>query len=551
MNRLSLNEALSKFYKIFRLDRKDITSIYLFALMAGLVQLSLPLGIQTIIGFVMAGSVSTSIVVLIAMVLVGTFLNGLLQVRQMQVIEKLKQKIFLRYSMEFSRRLPHLDIEKMDKYYLPELVNRYFDTFSLQKGIEKLLIEFPSAIIQITLGLTLLSFYHAVFIGFGVILLLILFLILRSTSARALSKAVEASDYKYEVASWLQETARLVKSFKYARGNPLHLTKTDGLVSSYLVSRTSFFRTLMTQWWSLISFKMIITAAMLIVGTLLLVNQQINIGQFIAADIVIIAIMNSVEKLIISLDKVYEALVSVDKLTKVTEAPVEESGSMKMTDNGKGMGIEFSAVTFGYDESAQVINKLSFTIKPGEIVHIKGDSGSGKSTVLRLLTGSFHNYNGAVLVDGLPISNYSLKSIRSQTGVLLSSQDIFRGTLLENICFGDPEISAEQIMLLAKEAGLERFIQSSPEGLNTMLDPVGKTLPRHIKLRILLMRALLGKQRLLLLEEPFKNLDLETKERVMRLLKKDDSVTVLISSEDNLPLEYCDQVIFLSKKPSN
>ena len=545
MSQLSLNKAISKFYRIFRLDRKDISSVYLFALLAGLVQLSLPLGIQTIISFVMAGSVSTSIVVLITMVLMGTFLNGLLQVRQLQVIEKLKQKIFLRYSMEFSRRLPLLDIEKMDKYYLPELVNRYFDTFFLQKGLEKLLIDFPSAIIQIVLGLTLLSFYHSIFIGFGVLLILILILILRATSARALGLALEASDYKYSVASWLQETARLVKSFKYSKGKPLHLTKTDKLVTGYLESRTSFFKILLVQCWSLISFKMVITAAMLIVGTILLVNQQINVGQFIAADIVIIAIMNSVEKLIISLDKVYEALVSVEKLGKVTEAPIEENGTVKMNENGKGMDIEFSAVSFGYGGLENVIENLSFKLKPGELVHIKGDSGTGKSTILRLLTGSFHNYNGSVLVDGLPISNYDLHSLRSQTGVLLGSQDIFSGTLHENISFGNEAVSIDEIMTLARQTGLDQFIKSSPEGLNTVLDPVGKRLPRHLRLRILLMRALLGKQRLLLLEEPFQYLDPVSKDQVIRLLKQGDKLTVLIASEDDMLPEYCDQVILL------
>lgn len=135
INSVSIGSSLRKFYQILRLDKKDISAIYVFAIMAGVVQLSLPLGIQTIISFVMAGSVSTSIVVLILLVVFGTFLNGLLQVRQLEIIEKLKQKIFLRYGLEFSDRLPKLDNEKLDNYYLPELVNRFFDTISLQKGI--------------------------------------------------------------------------------------------------------------------------------------------------------------------------------------------------------------------------------------------------------------------------------------------------------------------------------------------------------------------------------------------------------------------------------
>ena len=116
---------------LLKADRKDISAIYFYAILAGLVQLSLPLGIQSIINFVLAGVISTSIVVLIVLVVGGTFLGGLLQIRQLQVIEKLKQKIFVRYSLEFADRIPKLNVEKLDQYHLPELINRFFEVPSL------------------------------------------------------------------------------------------------------------------------------------------------------------------------------------------------------------------------------------------------------------------------------------------------------------------------------------------------------------------------------------------------------------------------------------
>ena len=254
-NYKTAGEVFRIFLKMLGLDRKDISAIYLFAILAGLVQLSLPLGIQTIISFVLAGSVSTSIIVLIVLVVAGTFLNGLLQVRQLQLIEKLKQKIFVRYSLEFADRLPKLNIEKLDNYYLPEMVNRFFEVPSLQKGIEKILLDIPAAIIQILLGLILLSFYHPIFIGFGAVLILIIFLILRYTLQQGFNASLEASDYKYQVAAWLQDMARMIKSFKYARNSNIHIQQTDQLVSGYLESRTRYFKILLTQAWSFIGFK--------------------------------------------------------------------------------------------------------------------------------------------------------------------------------------------------------------------------------------------------------------------------------------------------------
>ena len=532
---------------MLRLDRKDISAIYAFAIMAGVVQLSLPLGIQTIISFVMAGSVSTSIMVLIVLVVFGTFLNGLLQVRQLEIIEKLKQKIFLRYGLEFSDRLPKLDNEQLDNYYLPELVNRFFDTVSLQKGIEKLLLDLPAAIIQIVLGLILLSFYHPIFIGFGIVLIFIIILILYFTSPQGLALAIQSSDYKYKVAGWLQETARVVKSFKYSKSD-LQISKTDEFIGGHLDARTKYFKILLIQFWSLISFKIIVTAAMLIVGTFLLVNQQINVGQFIAADIVIIAIIGSVEKLIISLDAVYDALVSVEKLAKITEAPTETSGNLQLDNTQQAVSIQFIKTSFEYPDGKKILDNLNLNVSPGQLVQIKGVSGSGKSTLLNLLTGGYKNFSGNVLIYGQSISNYDIPSIRSATGILVSSQDIFTGSLLENLTMGNEEITLHDVNDFVRQFGLTELVQSDAQGIYRLLDPLGKRLSKELRQKILLVRALLGSHRLLLLEEPFEYLDEATRKTLLHRLKNTKHTTILIASNDEQLTAECDAVVTLGKQ---
>ncbi len=545
--KISPANSLQKIYQILHLDRKDISAIYMFSILAGMVQLSLPLGIQTIIGFVMAGSVSTSIIILIVLVVTGTFLNGLLQVKQLSVIEKLKQKIFLRHGLEFSDRLPKLDIEKLDKYHLPELVNRFFDTISLQKGLEKLLLDLPTAIIQILLGLLLLSFYHPVFIGFGIALLTIVILIIRSTSTQGLAAAMQSSDEKYKTVAWLQETARLVNSFKYSNG-AYHINRTDKLIGNHLEARTSYFKILLVQFWSLITFKIIITASMLIVGTVLLVDQQINVGQFIAADIVIITIIGSVEKLIVSLDKIYDAMVSVEKLGKITEAVKETSGMMKLPNSNKGVAIEFRNIRYAYPDGAKILDNINCRVAPGQWLQVSGQSGSGKSTVLKLLTGSYKNFEGMLLIDGQPISSYSLESLRPLTGILLSSQDIFQGTLWENITIGNQLVSVGEVTEYANKIGLAGFIQSAKEGVGMQLDAMGKKLPKHIRQKILLLRSLIGKHRLLLLEEPFKYLDAIETQAIVSCLKNKQNTTVIIATDSTTLLTGCDIILSLERE---
>jgi ATP-binding cassette subfamily B protein len=523
---------LWRILKVLRLDKQEITSVYFYAVLNGLIQLSLPLGIQSIISFVLGGSISTSLVVLIILVVVGVFLAGLVQVNQMKIIEKVQQKIFVRYSLEYANRIPRLDMKSVDSFYLPELVNRFFDTISLQKGISKLLLDIPTATIQILFGLILLSFYHPIFIVFSLLLVAIISAILYYSGSKGLETSIEESRYKYGVAGWLEELARVVKSFKFSKGTKLNLRRTDILVNGYLNARTSHFRVLLFQYWALVSFKVVITAAMLIVGSVLLINQQLNLGQFIAAEIVILLILNSVEKLIINIDKVYDVLTSVEKLSMITDKPLDKDGSIEMPKTLNGMQVQLNNLTFELQEKV-ILKDISFFVEPGKKIAIMGADGSGKSTILRLISGVYPEYEGGIIVDNVPLRNYLVDSYQQQTGVLINQQDIFYGTLMENITMGDEKIRPDEIMLLSSKIGLSDFIQEQPNGFSTMLDPVGKRLSRSAIQKILLLRALINQPRLLLLEEPWRGLEDHNRHKTQDyLLEELKGVTVFVESND-------------------
>lgn len=542
---------VSRILNLLRLERREIGAIYFYAIMGGVIQLSLPLGIQAIIGFVLGATMSTSLKILIAVVVLAVLIGGLIQVNQMKIIEKIQQKIFVRYTMQIAEHIPQLDLKKADNYFLPELVNRFFDIKALQKSIAKLLLDIPTASIQIVFGLTLLAFYHPIFILFGLVLIGVLVMIIYLTGAKGLESSLYESKSKYKVAAWLEEMARVIRSIKFSKGSRMHLKKTDEKVISYLRNRTAHFRILLFQYRLLVVFKTVITASVLIIGSMLLINQQLNIGQFIAAEIVIITVINSVEKLINNLDSVYDVLTSIEKVGQVTDKPIETSGTLLVKEGLKGYEVEMSNVSFSYNDLFPAISNVSLQIQSGEKVCLMGGEGSGKSTILKLLTGTFSDFTGNIMINKIPINNYNKESLRAHTGVYLSQQDIFQGTLEENLTLGNDTIDRNDVLPLFEKVGLMNFLGTLKEGFDTELDPSGGKLAGSVVRKLLLVRSLVHQPCLILLEDPMSGMDEAAREQIQNLLlDPNNPATVIVSSNDEAFARRCSKIIYVSPEGS-
>lgn len=528
-----------RFLNLLKVDRQDILSVYLYALFNGIISLSLPLGIQAITNFITGGQSSTSWIVLVVFVVLGLAFSGVLQIMQLTVTENLQRKIFTRSSFEFAYRIPRLKLEGVSRQYVPELVNRFFDTLSVQKGLSKILIDFSSASLSVLFGLVLLSLYHPFFIMFGLVLVSIVFLIFYYTARRGLRTSLQESKYKYEVAYWLEELGRAMETFKLAGNSPLALSRTDEGVERYLGARKAHFKTLITQFINLVGFKVVIAAGLLLIGGFLVINGQMNIGQFVASEIVIILVLNSVEKLILSMETIYDVLTSVEKIGAVADLDLERHGGSTIEANGPAMGIQADNITYKFFDSPQpILNGVSLQVKPGEHHCLSGGEGSGKSFFLQVLAGLFTEFEGTLSFDGIPLGNWHIGHFRSMIGDSLTREDIFRGTVAENISVGKPGITLNDVRDAAHVVGLNRFIQTLPEGYNTELQPEGSNLPKSIRLKIMLARAITGKPRLILLEDSFNRLPKEDCERFLNHLLDGEWTAIVVSNDPNVARRF-------------
>lgn len=540
---------LQRLINLLKLDKRDISQVFFYAIFAGLVSLSLPLGIQAIINLIQSGRVSVSWIVLVIIVIIGVALVGILSIMQLRITESLQQKIFVRSSFEFGYRLPKIKFEELYNQYPPELANRFFDTITIQKGASKLLIDFSTALLQIVFGIILLSLYHPFFIFFGLILLFLLYIIFKFSYNTGISTSLKESKYKYKVVSWLQEIARNNFSFRKETSFEFALNKNNNLVSQYLDYRERHFEIIKRQYFQLIIFKVIITAGLLFIGGYLVLNQKMNIGQFVAAEIIILLVINSVEKIVVGLETLYDVLTAVEKIGQITDLQTETSQSLANEICYNNISIEAENINYKFPGStANVLNKISFKIEDSEKILLDGDNGSGKTTLIRILSGLIQPTSGGFFINDDTYRKIDLQQYRSQIATIINGETPFEGTILENITFNNPAITQEDIKWAIESVKLGSFIKSLPKGLDTKIFPEGKQLSSSNAQKILLARSIVNKPKILFYEDALDRMDADVaKEIIDFLTSSENKWTLIVSSKNSYWKEKCTRKITMEE----
>jgi ABC-type bacteriocin/lantibiotic exporter with double-glycine peptidase domain len=539
-------KVLSRFLKLIKHEKREISYVYLYASIAGLLSLSLPLGIQSIIGFVSSGQVTTSLVVLIIFIILGIMITGLLQIAQLSIVEHIQQRLFARTAFDFSYRIPKLNIEALGGQNAAELMNRFFDVVTLQKGFAKILLDFTAATLQIFLGLVLLSFYHPYFIFFGLLLIAVLVLTLVLTGPMGLSTSLKESKYKYNLAHWLEEIAHALGTFKLAGYSNIPQKKTDYFTGNYLFARTKHFKIIVLQYFSFVIFKTLITAVLLIIGCYLVINKEINIGQLVASEIVIILIMNAVEKVVVNLDSVYDVLTSLEKLGQINDLPIQTitKGFAPENKDNKGVSLQVENLSYKFnDDKKSILNNISFSINPGELFCICGSNGSGKSTLVNIINGLFINYNGHISIDGFSLKDIDKNYLHKLIGENSQHEEIFDGTLFENITLGASDINTAQVIKSIDIVGLQPFAQKLEHGLKTQITSNKNEINRSVAQRIILARAIAKSPKLLIIDDMGISIDKTEKILIYQNIKNEfKNATILFISNDIETIKLCESV---------
>ncbi|MBQ7897882.1 MAG: ABC transporter ATP-binding protein [Clostridia bacterium] len=229
---------------------------------------------------------------------------------------------------------------------------------------------------------------------------------------------------------------------------------------------------------------------------------------------------------------IISVLTSTRKVFEIMDEEIDVKDSEEAMEHDIEGNVEFKDVSFGYDEAEDVLKKISFSVKKGEMIGIVGRSGVGKSTLINLVMRLYDVRDGQILVDGIDVKSLSQHSLRSQIGVVLQETFLFSGTIYDNLSYADPEATREEIIKAAKMAGAHKFIMKLPDGYNTKVGERGHTLSGGERQRIAIARAILRDPKILILDEATSALDTETE----RLIQ--DSIASLIKDRTTFAIAH-------------
>lgn len=527
----SLAIPASPWYRLLallRTERRDLRVVAVYAVASGFLSLAVPLAVQALVNSIAFTNLLQPVFVL-SVVLFGalTMLGGI-QAMQAYVVEIMQRRIFVRVALDLAVRLPRVKREAFDETSGPELVNRFFSVFTIQKSAGLLLLDGAALVLQTSIGLVLLAFYHPALLQFDLLLIAGLVFILTVLGRRATDTSLVESKKKFAIAAWLEELARHPGSFKAEDAARFALARTDALASNWLVARRDHWGVLLRQLLGLLTLQAFASSLLLGVGGWLVVSRQLTLGQLVAAEFVVASVVAGLVKLAKHLETFYDLLASVDKLGSLLDLPLDREGGATLPAGAGPAALTLRGVGVQIPGGPAILDHMDWDVAPGARVGVAGATGAGLSTLADLITGLREPAHGAIELDAHDLRDLSLRKLR-QDVVAVRAEGVFPGTISENVQLGRPAVELSIVRSALEAVGLWGEVADLPAGLATPLAAGGWPLSPGEAGRLVLARAIAGRPRLIVIDGLLDALDAESRAIALDALFRPDAPWTLIA----------------------
>jgi ABC-type bacteriocin/lantibiotic exporter with double-glycine peptidase domain len=542
-----LFEALMRELSVaMKAEKKIMSLIFSYALAVGFFSLIIPLTVQELVSTFSYAVQPVMIWTLTSVMLAVLLFVALFKAFHFYAIDVLQRRLFARVAVAMVEQLPRNRFRGSRH----DISHYFIETVFMQRSLSILLIDLLNVLVGGTVGMLMLVVYHPYFLVYNLLLMAgfgITFFVL---SRGALKTTLAMSHAKYDVFNWVQEVSRNALQLKATDSHPFLIQKTNDLVSRYVETRKARFAVLIRQYVGSVTGQAIAQAGALAIAGWLMASGQLTLGQLVAVQAVVGALVFNFDSLIKNMGFVYYFFASLTHLEEVfkqeqdyvsVESPVALPKHLT-----QGVRVTCKGVSLIHGGTS-VFDGFNLEVAPGEKLGIYAKTTGAKTALARVLGGLETPTNGVVQYNGVDLRYMDANAINQTRSVMIDSQlHLINGTIEENIVVGRSYVTYDDLNWALRFTELEEDVEGLSRGVKSDISALGESLsPTHV-VQILLARAILGKPQILIFDGLIHSLEPSLRERVLRrLCSKDEAWSVIFVSTDPNLTDHADRRIML------
>ena len=505
-------------------NRAEMAIVALYSVAVGALALVTPVTVQALVNTTAFGTVLQPILVLAVLLLGGLAFAGTLRALKALLVEVLQRRMFVETAAQLAYRLPRID---RSVPFAGDPIHRFFDLFGAQKAAATLLLSGIDMLLSASVGMLVLAFYHPLLLAFDVGLLAALGLLVFGAGRNGVSSAITESSSKLAFSDFLAQLTHSPYTFRTAQGRAYARGRIDQLAEQYLVHRATHFRVVMRQVGGSVALQALASAALLGLGGFLVIRRELTLGQLVAAELIVSAVLASLSNLGKYAESYYDLVAHLSKLSGLLTMKLEQDMGFEHDMRGRGpCEVVVDDLHLARD-GHPLLEGASCKIEAGSRVVLLGAADSGKTRLLEVLFGLHRQQRGRILLDGLDTRELTHDALRARVA-LVRGPEMLATSILENVRLGDPQISPAHVRTLLEQLGLGDELGRLPRGLDTPLGPAGERLSDSQRLRLTLARALIREPGVVAIDATLSVLDAASWSCVARVLTAANAPWTLI-----------------------
>lgn len=518
---------LPQLWRVFWNMLKPEKSFYIAAIVYGLglslLSLAVPISVQMLINTVANTALVQPLVTLSVTLLILLLILATLYLLQVYLMEIFEQRFFARIVTDAVFKTIYARDFFFRNVNSAELMNRYFDIMTVQKNLPHLITGGFALILQMVVGVALVSMYHPFFLIFNVLLMLSVYAVWRGWGRRAIKKSVSLSTSKYDVVGWLEELAWNNSDFK-SRDKVLQaLTLSEAQIATYIKNRRSFFKLRFAQMFMLVVIYAVFSSALLGLGGYLVIIGQLSLGQLIAAELVLMAVLVGISRSGHFLNLFYELLPAAEKISQFYRIPSENASGAVFSPSEEGVTIDVQSVGITLGGQQFYYN---YQFKPGDNVLASVNSHLIQEEFIDFLLAHQTPDSGEIFFDGEDITRFDVHTLRDHIALIDDNRHLAL-PIDDLLRLSKEDLTTGEMRYMLKKLLLDDVVDGLPEKEKTIITATGAPLSKSESIRLKLARALLRKPKILILTEVFDYVGHKYRQEIMHYLCSIKGMTLI------------------------